>query len=154
MGRVAPRRRPAAPGRPPTPPGSRKRRLEAQIRAEFLARKARHIAQVAGASVASPAPVAVVTAPSQAPTNGNNGTKPNGSNGNGAPKPYAASGIPTPPAKIPADVAFREVLAFVTNGLKEAGEQWTDESKQGMVSTIMIQCMRDGAIGIWNRGAK
>jgi hypothetical protein len=45
-------------------------------------------------------------------------------------------------------------LAFVTNGLKEAGEQWTDESKQGMVSTIMIQCMRDGAIGIWNRGAK
>jgi hypothetical protein len=134
--------------------------LESQIRAEVLARTAR---QIAGASASTPAPVTATSLkPSSIESPNGNGSKPNGANGsgtpppngNGAARPYNASGIPTPPVKIPADVAFREVLAFVTAGLKEAGEQWTDESKQGMVSTIMIQGMRDGAIGIWNRGAK
>jgi hypothetical protein len=147
----------------PTPAqatGIEESELEAQIRAEILARTAR---QVAGASASTPAPVAASLKPPSIESPNGNGSKPNGTNGsngapppngNGAARPYNASGIPTPPVKIPADVAFREVLAFVTAGLKEAGEQWTDESKQGMVSTIMIQGMRDGVIGTWNRGAK
>jgi len=53
------------------------------------------------------------------------------SNGNGAPRPYAAAAIPAPPpVKIPYDVAFRELLQVVIDGLKAAGEQWSDSANR------------------------
>jgi len=133
--------------------------LEKQLRASLAAEIERKKAE---ASVAAPAPAMAVQQLAQ-PLTQNNGSSNGHSNGNGNgnghangnganAKPYAAAGIPAPPVKIPADIAFREVLAFVTDGLKSAGEQWTDQAKQDMVSTIMIQSMRDGAIGIWQRG--
>jgi hypothetical protein len=103
----------------------------------------------AGASVAAPAPAA--TAITQQPynngngsTNGTNGHAPNGNNGD--PKPYAAAGIPTPPVKVGYDVALRRILRTTLAALKDAGEQWSDAARQDLVSTLMIQAARDGAV--------
>jgi hypothetical protein len=57
---------------------------------------------------------------------------------------------PTRPT-VPYDVAFAEVTAFVTSGLKQAGEQWNDEAKQGMISTILIAAAKQGLLSLWER---
>lgn len=67
------------------------------------------------------------------------------------PVPRLALAVSTPPLKVPYNVAFQEILQFVTAGLQAAGEQWNDEAKQGLVSTILIQGARDGYLTIWER---
>jgi hypothetical protein len=59
--------------------------------------------------------------------------------------PYPAAGISGPPTKIPFDRAFREVVLIVQSGLRDAGEQWSDEARQGAVSTILIGPARAGS---------
>ena len=56
-----------------------------------------------------------------------------------------------PRQPIPWNVAFREVLAFVTQELKAAGEQWTDQARQDAVSTVLIAAAKSGHIGLWER---
>ena len=70
-----------------------------------------------------------------------------------APQPRPAIAAQTPPSRIPYNVAFQEILQFVTAGLKQAGEQWNDEAKQGLVSTVLIQAARDGFLELWERAA-
>ena len=44
------------------------------------------------------------------------------------------------------DLALREILRMSLSALKEAGEQWNDQAKQDLVSTLFIQAAHDGAI--------
>jgi hypothetical protein len=55
------------------------------------------------------------------------------------------------PPRIPYNVAFREVLQFVTKELKEQGEQWTDQARQDMVSTVLISASNNGLLSLWER---
>jgi hypothetical protein len=145
-----------APPPPPPPPPSAAAQatgipdsdLEQKLRAS-LAEIER--AKQAGANVSAPAPVVAAPVTAQPPYNNGNGSKP--LNGNGA-RPYEAAGIPSPQVKIPYDVAFRELLQIVVDGLKAAGEQWSDAAKQDAVSTLLIQAARDGFLSCWQRGAK
>lgn len=56
-----------------------------------------------------------------------------------------------PPARIPYNVAFSEVLAFVTRGLKDAGTQWNDQAVQDAVCTILISAQKQGLLTLWER---
>jgi hypothetical protein len=49
------------------------------------------------------------------------------------------------------NIAFREVTAFVTSELKAAGEQWTDQAKQDIVSTVLISAAKKGWLKVWER---
>jgi hypothetical protein len=104
-----------------------------------------------GAGVTAPAPAA--TAVTQPPcnngkntTNGTNGHAPNGNGNNEEQKAYAAAGIPAPPVKVGYDVALRRILRTTLAALKDAGEQWSDAARQNLVSTLMSQPARDGAV--------
>ena len=55
------------------------------------------------------------------------------------------------PGRIPYNVAFREIVGFVTAELKASGEQWSDQSRQDLVSTILISSSRQGLLDIWER---
>jgi hypothetical protein len=44
-----------------------------------------------------------------------------------------------------------EVVKFVTSGLRDAGEQWSDASKQDLVSTVIIAAAKMGLLGVWER---
>jgi hypothetical protein len=55
------------------------------------------------------------------------------------------------PTRIPYNVAFREVLGFVTHELKESGEQWTDQARQDMISTVLISASNNGLLSVWER---
>lgn len=55
------------------------------------------------------------------------------------------------PPRIPYNQAFREVLQFVTAELKLAGEQWTDQAKQDMISTVLIAASNNGLLSLWER---
>jgi hypothetical protein len=52
---------------------------------------------------------------------------------------------------IPFNVAFREVTRFVVDELKACGEQWTDQAKQDIVSTVLISASQKGIVGVWER---
>lgn len=54
---------------------------------------------------------------------------------------------------IPYNIAFREVLDFVTKILDEAGEQWGDQAKQDTVSTILIAASKQRFLTLWERNA-
>lgn len=76
--------------------------------------------------------------------------------GTDGPAPQRAILPAMPPAKptrvqIPYNVAFREVTKFVTIELKATGEQWNDQAKQDMVSTILIAAAKQGLLTIWER---
>jgi hypothetical protein len=53
---------------------------------------------------------------------------------------------------IPFNIAFREVTEFVKSELQATGEQWNDEARQGMVSTVLIAAAKNGWVGPWERG--
>ena len=55
------------------------------------------------------------------------------------------------PGRIPMNVAFSEVLAFVTNTLKEHGEQWNDQAKQDACCTLLIAAQKAGYLEVWER---
>jgi hypothetical protein len=68
-----------------------------------------------------------------------------------APIPLAACGKRNLPPRLPYNVAFQEVLAFVTAGLRQAGEQWNDQAKQDLVSTVIITASKQGWLTLWER---
>jgi len=71
---------------------------------------------------------------------------------NGSMSPAVSNGhTSNPPTKLPYDVAFREILSWMKSGLDDAHEQWNDESKQGLVSTVLIQMAKDGWLRLWER---
>ena len=55
------------------------------------------------------------------------------------------------PPRIPYNVAFREVLGFVTAELKQTGEQWSDQARQDMISTVLISASNSGLLSLWER---
>jgi hypothetical protein len=74
-----------------------------------------------------------------------------------APQPRPAALPVMPPLKparvqIPYNVAFREVTKFVTEELKATGEQWSDQARQDMISTILIAAAKSGLLSVWERG--
>lgn len=73
-----------------------------------------------------------------------------------APAITAVAPPPSRPSKslVPYNVAFLEITQFVTKGLSAAGEQWTDQSKQDVISTILISASRAGLLSIWERDGK
>lgn len=77
---------------------------------------------------------------------------PTGTEGRAVPMPRRSIAL-TPPSsnRIPFNVAFLEVVKFVSAGLKESGEQWNDEARQGAVSTALISASQAGWIGPWER---
>lgn len=77
-----------------------------------------------------------------------------GTEGRPIPAPRRSIGIADRPNVIPFNVAFREVTKFVRDELRENGEQWNDEARQGMVSTVLIAAAQHGWVGPWERGAK
>jgi hypothetical protein len=64
----------------------------------------------------------------------------------------APARVPRGNGPIPFNVAFRETVQFVTAELKAAGEQWNDQAKQDMVSTVLISAAKSGLVGLWERG--
>jgi hypothetical protein len=52
---------------------------------------------------------------------------------------------------IPLNVAFREILQFVCAELKASGEQWADESRQDLISTVMIAAQKANLLTVWER---
>lgn len=78
------------------------------------------------------------------------GTGTNGPAPQRAPIPATA---PTKPSRvlIPYNVAFREVTQFVTAELKASGEQWSDQARQDLISTVLIAAAKQGFLGMWER---
>jgi hypothetical protein len=115
-----------------------------------------------GAAVAPAAPPAAapVASPSPAQTehrngnggnpNGKSGSPPNGANGSAPYVPPSAGGSPL--IKIPMDVAFGEILTFMSEGLRTRNEQWTDQARQDFVCTILIGAQKEGWLSVWQRG--
>lgn len=68
------------------------------------------------------------------------------------PVPVPISRKPPQVGKIPFNVAFQETVKIVKEGLEGAGEQWNDEARQGMVSTILIAAANQGWLAVWERG--
>ena len=64
------------------------------------------------------------------------------------PRPAIAA---TATGRIPWNIAFREVAAFVAQELKQIGEQWSDQARQDAVSTILIAESKVGRITTWER---
>ena len=73
-----------------------------------------------------------------------------------APLPAVAKAPARPKreAPIPYNVAFREVTQFVTRELGAIGEQWNDQAKQDMISTVLIAAAKQGILSVWERGEK
>jgi len=135
--------------------------LEQQLRASLA-----EIERKKKAETVAPAPAPTAPTPSrqlaQPPSNNGNGTSnghnappdnggSSGNSGNGAPKPYLVSGVPT---KIPMNVALREIVEFTTAELKTSGLHLEGGPIQDLISTFVIGGMREGWIGVWERGAK
>lgn len=49
------------------------------------------------------------------------------------------------------NIAFREIVAFVTKELNDSGEQWSEQSRQDLVSTCLISSAKAGLLGVWER---
>lgn len=98
----------------------------------------------AGASVTAPTPVRQIAEATQQHSNGN------GLNGNGFNRVNPA--LPIPPTKIPMNEAVVEAVKMVQHAMKVTGEQWSDQSRQDMVSTILITAQREGWLARWTRG--
>ena len=54
-------------------------------------------------------------------------------------------------AQIPFNLAFREVVRFVIAELNASGEQWSEQSRQDLASTVLIAAAKAGYVGVWER---
>jgi hypothetical protein len=61
----------------------------------------------------------------------------------------AAQRQPEPAMRVCMDQAFRECLHIVISNLNEAGEQWTPDAKQDMVSTLFLSAQKMGTLDMW-----
>jgi hypothetical protein len=72
-----------------------------------------------------------------------------------APEPVilpAVASVPKklPPAgQIPANVAVREILAFICTDPNT--QNWSDQARQDLASTVYIATVKQGFIGLWER---
>jgi len=66
------------------------------------------------------------------------------------PLPAVAIGRQLRPGQIPANVATREILAFVNADPNTAN--WSADARQDLASTILIASFKAGYIGLWERG--
>jgi hypothetical protein len=62
----------------------------------------------------------------------------------------AAPPVRTKPSQIPANVAVREILAFIAIDPNTAN--WSDQSRQDLASTVIIAAYKAGQVGLWERG--
>lgn len=97
---------------------------------------------------ASIARVQEIRRPAPVPEGESLGTGTDGPAPKFAPRPVKAASVPV---RVPYNVAFREVVQFVTEGLKQAGEQWNDQAKQDMVSTVLISAAKANLLSLWER---
>lgn len=65
------------------------------------------------------------------------------------PLPAVAIGRQRGMGQIPANVATREILAFIQSDPNTAN--WSDQSRQDLLSTILIAAYRAGHVGLWER---
>lgn len=73
--------------------------------------------------------------------------------GTDGPAPQPRMTLARVPAKIPLNVAFREILGFINQELDAHGEQWDSGSKQAAVCTLLIQAGKCGWVSPWERAA-
>lgn len=97
-----------------------------------------------GAGAVTPAPAA--TPIRTRPSNNGNGSK---AIGNG----HAMAAAPPPPLKMPMNVAVEDAVRIVKQAMDKTGEQWSDASRQGLVSTILIAAQHEGWLAPWQREA-
>ncbi len=76
---------------------------------------------------------------------------PTGTEGRPIPAPRRSLALAQPPNVIPFNVAFRETLSFIDEGLKVSGKQWNDQAVQDMCSTVLIAAAQRGWVGPWER---
>jgi hypothetical protein len=55
------------------------------------------------------------------------------------------------PGRIPMNVAVSEIVEFVTKTLNATGEQWNDQAKQDLCSTVFIAAQKAGYLEVWER---
>ncbi len=65
--------------------------------------------------------------------------------------PKLVSRRPPSVPQIPANIAFREVSAWVAAELRGNNLQWSDEAQKNMVCTVFIAEYKAGRIGPWER---
>ncbi len=75
--------------------------------------------------------------------------------GTHGPAPRPVFGQPAPgrgkmPEPIPANVAVREILAFINADPNTLN--WGSEARQDLASTVIIAAYKAGHIGLWERG--
>jgi hypothetical protein len=65
-----------------------------------------------------------------------------------APRPATAPPAPPrrPPGKVPYDVALREIVRVVRKNLEDCSEQWSDEARQDLVSTLFTAAAKEKRI--------
>ena len=108
--------------------------LEADLRRSLEQRGA------AGSRPATPAAAAPISKPAQAINNGN-GSANGHANGNG----HAAHEAPLSSSpKRSLNVAVIEAVQMVQYAMKVTGERWDDQTKQDLVSTLLITYQREG----------
>jgi hypothetical protein len=71
-----------------------------------------------------------------------------------APQATHSSGATPPPTKVPFDEAVVDAVRMVQAAMLATGEQWSDASRQGLVSTILIAAEKEGWVTLWKRGTK
>jgi len=65
------------------------------------------------------------------------------------PLPAVAIGRQPRPGQIPANIAVREILAFIKADPSTAN--WGDQSVQDLASTVIIAAYKAGHVGLWER---
>jgi hypothetical protein len=68
------------------------------------------------------------------------------------PLPAVAIGRQMKPGQIPANIAVREILAFIKADPSTAN--WGDQAVQDLLSTVFIGFVKNGFIGLWQRTEK
>ena len=66
-----------------------------------------------------------------------------------APPKISSAALNSPRTKVPVNRAVLEAVRMVQHAMKETGEQWSDASKQDLVSTILITAQREGWMTMW-----
>jgi hypothetical protein len=64
--------------------------------------------------------------------------------------PAAAAARKIRPGQIPANVAVREILAFIKSDPSTAN--WGDQAVQDLLCTVYIAAVKAGHVGLWERG--
>ena len=141
------------------------------LEADVLRRRESAERSQPGAGAATPAPAAAAAKAQPPAVSNGNGNTPAGVNGKGAPGPGGTPppsgpgnghgtgahvytpGQFVPPTKIPMNQAVIDAVRMVQTAMKATGEQWSDDSRQGLVSTILIAAERQGWLAVWKREA-